>query len=73
MNCRKTANSYITFDKWILWGCKKIHYKDGENFEEAVRTAFGHHQAPARPAIVKLIDKFESLEDKLVMWCGCYS
>lgn len=42
----------------------KIHYKNGENIAETVRkvrTAFGHHQAPSRTAIVNLINKFERL------------
>ena len=42
----------------------KIHYKNGEHIANTirkVRTVFGHHQAPSRTAIVKLIDKFERL------------
>jgi hypothetical protein len=40
----------------------KIHYKNGESFAETVRkvrTQFGHHEAPSRSAIVKIIKIFE--------------
>ena len=42
----------------------KIHYKSGENFAETVRKVksfFRHHEAPSRPAVVKLVQKFELL------------
>ena len=42
----------------------KIHYKNSENFAETVRkvnTFLGCHEAPSRPAIVKLVKKFELL------------
>lgn len=42
----------------------KIHYKNGENFAVTVRKTkalFGRREAPSRPAIVKLVEKFELL------------
>ncbi len=43
----------------------KIHYKNGENFAVTVRKTkalFGRREAPSRPTIVKLVEKFELLE-----------
>ena len=40
----------------------KIHYKNSENFSETVRkvkSLLGRRKAPSRPAIVKLVQKFE--------------
>ena len=40
----------------------KIHYKNGENFAKTVRKVkkfLGRREAPSRPAIVKLVQKFE--------------
>ena len=41
----------------------KIHYKNGENLSETVRKvkSFLGREAPSRPAIVKLVQKFELL------------
>ena len=42
----------------------KIHYKIRENFAETVckvKSFLGHREAPSRPAIVKLVHKFELL------------
>ena len=42
----------------------KIHYKNGENFAKTVREVksfLGRREAPSRPAIVKLMQKFELL------------
>ena len=43
----------------------KIHYKSGENFAKTVRkikSFLGRREAPSRPAIVKLVQNFEMLE-----------
>ena len=42
----------------------QIHYRNAENFAETVRKVksfFRHHEAPSRPAVVKLVQKFELL------------
>ena len=42
----------------------KIHYKNGENFAETVRKVqsfLGCREAPSRPAIVELMQKFKLL------------
>ena len=42
----------------------KVHYKKGENFAETVRKVksfLGCREAPSRPVIVKLVQKFELL------------
>ena len=42
----------------------KIHYKNGENFSKTIRKVksfLGRRKAPSRPAIVKLVKKFELL------------
>ena len=42
----------------------KIHHKNGDNFSETVRKVksfLGRREAPSRPAIVELVQKFELL------------
>ena len=42
----------------------KIHYKNGENFAKTVckgKSFLGRREAPSRPDIVKLVQKFELL------------
>ena len=42
----------------------KIHYENGENFAETfrkVKNVLGPREAPSRPAVVKLVHKFELL------------
>ena len=58
-------NKYgMTHASTTHWNIVKIHYKTGENFAETVckvKSFLGRREAPSRPAIVKLVPKFELL------------